>query len=199
MNAPTTLRRLAGLPASPTPLSQCALVIIDAQNTYRNGTMALAGIEAALDQCALLLKRARAVGRPIFHIQHDAGAGSPYDIRTEVGAIAQKVRPIDGEQVVVKHYPNAFWDTDLNQLLQAQGIKRLIVAGFMSHMCVNSTVRGAFNLGYSVTVAADTTATRSLPTIGGDLLAAEAVQEAALSALADMFAIVVPHQADIPN
>lgn len=199
MSAPTTLRRLAGLPASPTPLSQCALVMIDAQNTYRSGTMELAGIEAALDQCSVLLKRARVAGIPIFHIQHDAGAGSPYDIRTEFGAIAEKVRPIDGELVVVKHYPNSFWGTDLNQSLQAQGIKRLIVAGFMSHMCINSTVRGAFNLGYSVTVAADTTATRALPTIDGGSLAAETVQEAALSALADMFAIVVPRQADIPD
>ncbi|KXU37785.1 isochorismatase [Ventosimonas gracilis] len=174
-------------------------MIIDAQNTYRRGVMALEGIEPALVQCAKLLKRARAAGRPVLHIQHDGGAGSLYDISTDIGAIAETVAPISGETVIHKQYPNSFVDTDLQQRLQDLGVKQLVVVGFMSHVCVNSTTRGAFNLGYQVTIAADCTATRALAAPDGKPLAAEMVQAVALAALADLFAVVVPRQSDIPD
>ena len=93
MPNPTTLRNLAGLPAAPAPLAESALVLIDCQNTYREGVMALSGVEAALDEAAAILARARRLGVPVIHIQHDAGPGTPYDVRTPIGAIADKVAP----------------------------------------------------------------------------------------------------------
>ncbi|KRW59924.1 cysteine hydrolase family protein [Pseudomonas sp. TTU2014-080ASC] len=199
MSALTTLRQLSGLPAAPAALSESALIIVDAQNTYRTGVMALEGVEAALDQCKLLLERARQAGIPVIHIQHDAGEGSPYDISAEIGAIADKVAPISGEPVIVKHYPSSFVQTDLHEQLQKIGVKNLIISGFMTHMCINSTARGAFSLGYSVLVAADTTATRALPAIDGAAVSAADVQRSALAMLGDLFAVVVPRQADIPD
>ena len=160
MTASTTLRQLSGLPAAPSRLSESALILVDAQNTYRTGVMQLSGVEPALDACASLLARARALKVPVIHIQHDAGPGSPYDIRAEIGAIADKVAPAEGEPVVVKNYPNSFLNTDLDARLKALGVKNVVVAGFMTHMCINSTGRGAFNLGYAVTVPANATATR---------------------------------------
>jgi nicotinamidase-related amidase len=68
----------------------------------------------------------------------------------------------------------------------------------MTHMCVNSTARGAFNLGYAPTVVASATATRSLPGIGGDV-SAEALQAASLAGVADLFAVVVPTVGDVPG
>ena len=199
MPASKTLRELSGKPAAPAPLSESVLILVDAQNTYRSGVMELDGIEPALDECARLLGRARALKVPVIHIQHDAGAGSPYDIAAESGAIADKLKPAEGEAVVVKHYPNAFVDTDLDARLKALGATRLVVAGFMTHMCINSTARGAFNLGYAVSVPASATATRALPAPGGGTVSAEALQTAALAALADLFAVVVPAAADIPD
>lgn len=199
MSEPVTLRQLSGLPAEPAPLSECALILVDAQNTYRSGVMALTGIEPALDECASLLARARALKIPVIHIQHDAGPGSPYDIRAEIGAIADKVAPIEGEAVVVKNYPNSFVGTDLDARLKAVGATKLVIAGFMTHMCINSTSRGAFNLGYAVTVPASATATRPLPAIGGGTLTAESVQAVALAALGDLFAVVVPTTAGIQD
>lgn len=90
--ASTTLRALSGLPATPARLSESALVIVDAQNAYRSGVMQLAGVEPALDECARLLARARALKIPVVHIQHDAGPGSPYDPHAESGAIAERWR-----------------------------------------------------------------------------------------------------------
>jgi len=200
MNNPlTTLRQLAGMPMRPSRLGESALIIIDAQNTYRRGVMALEGIEPALLQCAKLLQRARALGCPVLHIQHDGGTGSLYDISADIGAIAETVAPLPTEPVIRKEYPNSFVGTDLQQRLQDLGVKQLVVVGFMSHVCVNSTTRGAFNLGFSVTIAADCTATRALPAQGGKALAAETVQAVALAALADFFAVVVPSQSDIPD
>ena len=75
--------------------------------------------------------------------------------------------PREGEPVVVKSYPNSFVETDLDQRLKALHARNLVLAGFMTHMCVNSTARGAFNLGYAPTVVAAATATRTLPGVGG--------------------------------
>ena len=191
-----TLRALAGLPAEPVALADSALVLIDCQNTYTRGPMELVGVEAALDHAAELLDRARSAGIPIVHIQHDDGEGSLYDVHGESGAIVDRVAPREGEAVVVKNYPNAFVATDLHERLTG-GPQNLLLAGFMTHMCVNSTARGAFNLGYAPTIVASATATRSLPGLGGEV-SAEALQAASLAGVADLFAIVVPDVRDLP-
>lgn len=199
MSDPTTLRALSGLPLSPGSLAESALVLIDCQNTYTSGVMELDGVQAALDEAAVLLERARAAGIPIVHIQHDNGRGSLYDIEGESGAIVSQVAPRDEESVVIKNYPNAFVQTELHELLSSVDASNLVLAGFMTHMCVNSTARGAFNLGYAPTVVAGATATRALPGLGRDRVPAEVVQAASLAALADMFAVVVGGSADIPD
>ena len=194
-----TMRAMAGLPVAPVSLADSALILIDCQNTYTRGVMELEGVQAALDEAALLLERARTAGIPVIHIQHDDGPGSLYDIEGESGAIVTQVAPRDGEPVVIKNYPNSFVQTDLDDVLKAVDASNLVLAGFMTHMCVNSTARGAFNLGYAPTVVAGATATRALPDIGGDPVPARTVQTASLAAIADLFAVVVAGAADIPD
>ena len=189
--APTTLRDISGLDANPPPLREAALVMVDCQNTYREGVMQLSGVEPALEEAARLLERARKAGMTIFHIQHDAGPGSPYDLTAPIGQISAEVAPREGERRIVKHYPNAFVQTDLEAQLRAAGVSNLVLAGFMTHMCINSTARGAFNLGFHPTVVAAATATRNLPGLGGSVVPAEALQASSLAALQDLFAIVV--------
>jgi len=96
-----TIRDLAGLPSVPAALSESAVIMIDCQNTYREGVMQLQGVEEALQKAKQLLERARAAGVPVFHIQHDAGVGSPYDITAENGQIADVVAPAGDEPVIV--------------------------------------------------------------------------------------------------
>ncbi len=194
-----TLRALTGLPAQPEGLASSALILIDCQNTYTRGDMELDGVQAALDEAATVLDRARTAGIPIIHIQHDSGPGSPYDVRAEIGAIVERVAPRDGEPVVVKNYPNSFVGTDLDQQLKALDAHNLVLAGFMTHMCVNSTARGAFNLGYAPTVVAAATATRPLPGVGGTEIPSQTVHAASLAAIADLFAVVVPDASAIPD
>jgi len=193
-----TLRTLSGQGAQSAGLAESALILIDCQNTYTTGVMELDGVQGALDEAATLLERARVAGVPVIHIQHDAGPGSPYDVRTDIGAIVERVAPRAGEPVVVKNYPNSFVQTDLDQLLKERAVSNLVLAGFMTHMCVNSTARGAFNLGYAPTVVAAATATRPLPALGAEVPAA-AMQSASLAAMADLFAVVVPDAATLPD
>jgi nicotinamidase-related amidase len=194
-----TLRALSGLPLEPVSLAESTLILIDCQNTYTDGVMELDGVQAALDEAATLLERARTAGIPVIHIQHSDGPGSLYDIDGESGAIVQRVAPRAGEPVVVKSYPNSFVDTDLEERLKGLGASNLVLAGFMTHMCVNSTARGAFNLGYAPTVVASATATRTLPGVGDTVVPAAALQSASLAALSDLFAVVVPDGAAIPD
>jgi nicotinamidase-related amidase len=182
----------------PPPLSKSALILIDCQNTYREGVMQLDGVEPALRECSILLARARSGGTPIIHIRHDAGVGSPYDLTATNGQIADIVTPRAGEKVIDKNYPSSFEKTDLDAELKRRGIQDLVIAGFMTHVCVNSTARAAFNLGYRSTVVANATATRALPNPYGGSVAAKDMHAGALAALADMFAIVVPGADRVP-
>lgn len=197
MSNPTTLRNIVGLPNQPHSLSESALILIDCQTTYRRGLMQLEGVEPALEEAARLLARARAKGTPVFHIMHDAGPGSPYDVRAEIGQIADIVAPREGEPVIVKAFPSSFEQTTLHEQLQKIGAKNVVLAGFMTHVCVNSTARAAFNRGYGTTVVASATATRALPGPDGDVLPAKTIHNAALASLADLFAILAPTQNDI--
>lgn len=195
--ASASLRDVVGLDNQPPRLGESILIMIDFQNTYRTGVMALTGAEEALKAAARLLARARAAGIPVVHIVNDGGENTPYDIRAHIGAISDEVAPVDGEPVVVKGFPDSFNATDLEKTLTDLGAapgsgKDLVLAGFMTHMCVVFTAQGAFNRGYRPTVVAETTATRPLASPDGGVLPAEALQAAALTTVTDLFGVVVP-------
>ncbi|MFJ6719609.1 MULTISPECIES: isochorismatase family protein [unclassified Streptomyces] len=198
MTASTSLRGLTGLDDGLPRLADTTLVMIDFQNTYRTGVMALEGAEQALAAGARLLGAARAAGIPVVHVVNDGGEGSPYDIRAEIGAISDEVAPIEGEPVVVKRVPNAFHETGLDKTLREVGAgKELVLAGFMTHMCVTFTAEGAFHRGYRPTVVAEATATRALTGPDGSVVPAAALRTAALTTIGDLFGVVAPTVADL--
>lgn len=188
-----TLRTLIGLDDTPPDLADSTLIMVDFQNTYLSGVMELDNADTAVKAAARLLDAARKAGTNVVHIVNDGGADTPYDIRAEIGAIIAELAPIEGEPVVVKTFPNAFHNTDLDKTLRELGAgPELVIAGFMTHMCVTFTAQGAFNLGYRPTVVADATATRSLAGPDGAPQPAEILQAAALTTIGDLFGVVVP-------
>lgn len=197
VTASTTLREIVGLGQQAAPLKDSALIMIDCQNTYRSGIMQLTGVEEALQEAQKLLHMARALKIPVFHIRHDAGPGTPYDINAPIGAIADEVAPVAGESVITKNYPNAFIQTDLDAQLKTAGVKNLVLAGFMTHMCINSTAHGAFNLGYNVAVVAGATASRPLQAANGKVLSAQEVHDGAIASTRDLYAAIIDRVADI--
>ncbi|CAL9332961.1 hypothetical protein SUDANB58_00108 [Streptomyces sp. enrichment culture] len=192
----TTLRRLNGFDDEPPKLADSTLILIDYQNTYTTGVMELDGWRDALDAAARLVERARREGAEVIHVVNDGGEGTPYDIRTEIGRIHPSVAPADGEPVVVKRAPDAFHETDLGRLVDEAGRSDLVIAGFMTHMCVAFTAQGAFLRGNRPTVVADASATRSLPVAGSEVDARQ-VHLCALATIADLYGIVVPTQEDL--
>ena len=189
--ASQTLRDITGMGYNPAGLKDSALIMVDCQDTYRHGIMQLTNVEAAILEAQKLLQMARDLNVPIIHIQHDAGVGSPYDVTAQIGQISAEVAPKNGENVITKNYPNAFIATPLEAQLKALGIENVVLAGFMTHMCINSTARGAFNLGFKPTVVASACATRSLVGANGKTIDAQTMHEAALAAVRDLFAVVV--------
>ena len=187
-----TLLDIVGFPATPSRMEDAALVIVDAQNEYLSGNLRLEGIEAAVGEIKRLLLEARALKSPVFHVVHHGWAGSP--IFAPAGPyveVIQDLEPEAGEAIVVKTLPNSFAKTDLQEKIRKTGRTELIIVGFMTHMCVSTTVRAALDLGYKSTVFAKATATRDLPNPLGGIIKASELQAAALAALADRFAAIV--------
>lgn len=170
-----------------------ALLIIDVQNDYfPGGKMELyKSAEAAL-VIKDLLQQSRGKGFPVIHIQHiSVRPGASFFLPGTPGAeIHESVRPAEGEKVIVKNYPNSFRDTGLQQHLAGKGIKKLVVAGMMTQMCVDTTVRAAYDLGYECTVVSDGCAAKALSFDGRDV-SAEDVQTSFLSALNGIFSRVM--------
>jgi nicotinamidase-related amidase len=191
---PLSLLQIAGAPTHPSPLERAALVLIDCQMEYVDGGVKLSGIGNAVDEIDRLLRLARGRGVPVFHVVHHGKPGGKlFDPQGRTAAIIPALAPTAGETVVAKGMPNAFAGTELDKMLRATGRSELIVAGFATHMCVSATVRAALDLGWRSTVDAAATATRDLPDpLGGAVRAAD-VQRAALTELADRFAVVVPN------
>ena len=195
--ASQTLREVTGMGFSHASLKDSALIMVDCQNTYRRGVIQLTNVEPAILEAQKLLNMARDLNVPIIHIQHDAGVGTPYDISADIGAISEEVAPKNGEAVLVKNYPNAFWHTNLEAQLKALDIENVVLAGFMTHVCIDSTARGAFNLGFKPTVIASACATRSLIGPQGKVIEAQTMHDSALAAVRDLFAVVLDDVASL--
>jgi nicotinamidase-related amidase len=183
-----TLFDLAGRKLVVPALSEAILVLIDYQNVYLRGPLALVGAEDAVRRTALLLAAARKAGSQIIHVAHRGAPGGLFDRETENGAIIGALAPLPHEAVVEKPRPNAFSGTDLADRVGGNA-QNLIIAGFMTHNCVSSTTRAALDFGHTITVAADACATRDLPGPDGDIPAAT-IHRATLAALGDHHALI---------
>ncbi|MFH1806947.1 MAG: cysteine hydrolase family protein [Pseudomonadota bacterium] len=168
-----------------------ALIVIDAQEEYRTGGLPLSGLEAALEKVALLQAHWRKQGGTLIHIRHHSPEGSLFDPTSPMADIMPEAAPIGDEPVLTKQVPNAFGGTDLKARLDQLGLHHVVLAGFMTHICVSTTARAASEMGLAVTVVGDAVTTRDLPaTDGGPALAAADLHRAELAMLADGFAKV---------
>ena len=189
MSVPKTMLQLSGRSYPPATFANASLIIIDAQNEYLSGPLALAGMDEALANIGQLVAAARAAQRPVVHIRHLGTVGGLFDPQGARGEFIKGLEPIGDEPVVEKRLPNAFNGTGLHELLQKLGHLDLIICGFMSHSSVSTTVRAAKDYGYRCTLVSDACATRDLPQ-GDGVLSAAKVQEAEMAIMADNFAAV---------
>ena len=170
-----------------------ALVLIDIQQDYfPGGAMELVDSEAAVGMAVMLLQTARAHQLPIVHVRHVATRkGATFFLPDTFGAeIHPMVAPQPAEAVFTKHYPNSFRETGLLAHLQGLGITSLLIAGMMTHMCIDSTTRAAKDFGYKCVVIKDTCATRDF-IFEGNIITAEDIQSSFMTALGYYYADIL--------
>ena len=174
-------------------MTRQALIVVDIQNDYfPQGKWPLVGADAAADNAAQLIAAFRDAGDSVIHIRHEfTSPEAPFFSPGSDGAkLHPKVLNRADEPVVLKHFVNSFRETELQSILEEQGIKELVVVGSMSHMCVDGITRAAADMGYSVTVIHDACASRDLEFNGLTVPAAH-VHAAFMSALGFAYASVV--------
>ena len=162
-----------------------ALLIIDIQNDYfPGGKHPLAEPLEAARRAYALLQCFRETGGRHIHIQHvSTRPGATFFLPGDRGTdIHEAVAHFEGEPIVQKHFPNAFRETNLLELLRGWQVERVVVCGMMTHMCVDATTRAAVDHGFQVIVAADACATRDLA-FEGVTIPADQVHRAFLAAL----------------
>lgn len=172
-------------------MSNQALIIIDIQNDYfEGGNIPLVNPVEASVNAGKILEHFRANNLPIAHIQHVSANPEAMPIfvdGTKGIEIHENVKPLEGEKVFRKYYPNSFRETGLLDYLKANDITEVIITGMMTHMCVDATTRAAFDFGYKCTVIGDTCASRDLE-INGKTVKADDVHHAFLAALEFFYA-----------
>jgi len=175
------------------PHDNQALILVDFQNDYfPGGRNPLVGAEAAVTVAKKVLDKAREKHEPIIHVQHTSlRPNATFLLPDTPGAQIQPlVAPLPDEIVVQKHHPNSFRETALLDELRSREVSRLYFCGMMTHMCIDTTVRAASDLGFQCIVVGDATATKDL-TYGSITVPAVHAQAAFLAALSGLFAKVI--------
>jgi nicotinamidase-related amidase len=171
--------------------SNAALLIIDVQQGFDEPRWGARNNPGAEMRIADLLAAWRAAGRPVIHVQHlSLEPHSPLREDAPGNALKAEALPVDGEPLFRKHVNSAFIGTDLEAYLHAHGIEALVMAGLTTDHCVSTTARMASNLGFTVTIVEDATATFERDGPDGTHYSADLIHRAALASLHGEFATV---------
>ncbi|KAJ5019963.1 putative isochorismatase family protein YddQ [Colletotrichum sp. SAR 10_99] len=187
MTSAVSMRSMLGLPSSTASTSDSVLVIIDAQNEYAIGKLAVSGVDASRAKIASLLEKYRVAKAPVIHVVHEVPACAPiFTPGTDLAEEFSELKPLEGESVVTKHFPGSFTGTNLEDLLKATGRNKVVLTGYMAHVCISTTARQASEKGWDVIVVEDAVGDRNIPGTG-----AEELTKVSLAEIADAFGTVV--------
>ncbi|KAE8152979.1 Isochorismatase-like protein [Aspergillus avenaceus] len=196
MSTAQSFRQIVGLPPSTATVHDSTLIIIDAQNEYASGHLKVEHVAESRRVIADLLSRYRAGGKNIVHVVHEVPQGAPvFTPGTPLAEEFEELKPQPNEKVVTKHFPSSFAQTDLDEHLKTLGEagKKVVLVGYMAHVCISTTSRAAHERGYDVLVAKDAVGDRHIPGTDADSLVTVALNE-----IGDFFGTVVS-AADIGN
>jgi nicotinamidase-related amidase len=175
-------------------MERTALLVIDAQQEYFApiGKLVLPDGPQAVERIADLLGWARRQGIPVVHVVHESRRPNPTTFAPGSPAleIHPAAHPAPGEPVLTKHLPGSFTHTALEEHLRRHGIDQVIVAGFMTQMCCDTTAREAAHRGFKVLMAADAMAAMPVKAPDGATIPAEQVHRTHLGSLNGFLATV---------
>ena len=169
-----------------------ALLLIDIQNDYfQGGKNPLFGSEQASIKARRVLDKFRSQGQLVIHIQHlsTRPEATFFIPNTDGSKIHDDVKPLANEKVILKNYPNSFRETELLDYLKENNIEHLVIAGMMTHMCIDATTRAAKDFNFTIELLSDACATKDL-NIDGISVKAKDVQTSFLAALDYFYADV---------
>jgi len=167
---------------------QQALILIDFQNDYFDGgALPLNGMIPVLNNANFLIKYAQENNLKIYTIQHiSTRKGATFFLPDTKGVGLHDNLNSNNTTIIKKKYPNSFRETILQDELKKHNISELLVCGAMTHMCIDTTVRAGFDLGYKITLAYDACATKDLQ-FKDNIIKAKDVQDSFISALGSIF------------
>lgn len=187
-----SFRQMAGIPDSTASVQDSTLLIIDAQNEYAEGALAVKDLDKSRPAIHNLLKKYRAGNGYVAHIRHEVPEGTP--VFTPDTKLAKEFSELeegmdehkDTETVIGKKFPGSFAETDLDKFVEKSQKKKLVLCGYMAHVCVSTTAREAHQRGYEVLIVEDAVGDRDIPGASG-----EDVTKHALNELKDFFATTI--------
>jgi ureidoacrylate peracid hydrolase len=187
-------------------MTRSALLVVDMEEDFVRGSMAVPGAEALAQRLAPLVAAARDAGALVVFVTQalraggaDAGRLERFDDVREGRALVEgsagvAVVPELGARAddcfVTKRRFGAFLGTDLDLLLRSRGVERVVVCGISAHVCCDTTVREAFQLGYDAVYLVDGVAMGDLPDLGWGAIPAADAERVVATTIAHRFGTV---------
>jgi nicotinamidase-related amidase len=154
---------------------------------YADGHLKTANVSSTRKAIADLLEKYRAGGGTIAHIVHQTPPGAPvFTPGTDLAKEFAELEPKHGEKVIGKQHPSSFAETDLDAFLKKEGKNKIVLTGYMAHVCVSTTARAGDELGYDVILAEDAIGDRDIPGVEADELVKTVMAE-----IGDAFGTIV--------
>lgn len=140
-----------------------ALLVIDVQRGLFDTAPRPDEADAMVDRINALAARARAAGVPVVFVQHEEPPPSELAHGSPGWCLERRLVVESTDAHVRKTTPDSFLRTDLGALLERWGTEQVVVCGYASEFCVDTTTRRAAALGYPVVIAADAHTTHDKP------------------------------------
>ncbi|KIL86483.1 hypothetical protein FAVG1_10313 [Fusarium avenaceum] len=187
MASAKSFRELIGVQPSSASTFDSVLIIIDAQNEYAEGHLKVTNVAESRKVIAALLEKYRSANGDIVHVVHATPEGAPvFTPGTKLADEFDELKPKDSEAVIQKNFPSSFAKTDLQDVLDKAGKKKVVLTGYMAHVCVSTTARQAAERGFDVLIPEDAVGDRDIPGVDADQLV-----KVALSEIGDAFGTII--------
>lgn len=133
------------------PAPADALIVVDVQRAFVEGASAIPDASRVVGRVEQLVGRARHAGAVVVQLQNDGPSGAVDEAGTAGWELT--VSPSPDEMVIRKVADDGFADTELGAMLDRRAVRRVVIAGLLSEMCVSATARGALQHGLEVVIA----------------------------------------------
>ena len=151
-----------------------ALLVIDVQNEYFTGKLPIVHPEGSLFHILNAIEHANENNIPVIVIQHSAPKDSPTFAKgSSKWHIHPEILNTKYKKLIEKTFPGSFTGTDLESWLKENNIDTVVISGYMTHMCCDTTARQAFHAGFNVEFLSDATGTINVSNYAGSVTAEE--------------------------